>query len=129
MTITGSGFGTNLSAVGVSLANSTGKVYKMRVLELNDTVIKCGIPGGLPGNFDVKVSIDGVGDVDPVTATADDFVYELVVESVSPANVAYYGGTLLTITGRNFSPDKLENLVHIGNELNWLCSIESLTPS
>lgn len=99
----------------------------MRVLEINDTFIKCGIPGGLPGNFDVKVSLDGQGDIAPVDPLVDDFVYELVVESVSPSTVAYYGGTLLTITGRNFSPDKLENLAHIGNELNWLCDIESLT--
>lgn len=123
MTITGTGFGTNLTAVTVSLANATGKVYRMRVLEVNDTVVKCGIPGGLPGRFDVKVGIDGLGDILPVNAAADDFTYELVVDTITPATVSYHGGTLLTITGRNFSPDKLDNLVHVGNELNWLCAI------
>ena len=53
MNITGSGFGTNISDVQIHLANGSGKVYEMRVLELTDTMIQCGIPGGLPGTFDV----------------------------------------------------------------------------
>lgn len=66
MTITGTGFGNSINAVTVYLANSTGKVYKMRVLSVNSTTITCGIPGGLPGKFDVKVGIDGIGDIIPV---------------------------------------------------------------
>lgn len=57
--------------------------------------------------FDVKVSVDGYGDIMPVDVNADDFVYELVVDGVSAGNVAYYGGNVITITGRNFSPDIL----------------------
>lgn len=129
MTITGTGFGSNVSSITVFLANSTGKVYQMRVLSVNSTTITCGIPGGLPGAFDVKVAIDGQGDIEPANPAVDDFVYELVVSSVTPATVSYYGGTLVTITGKNFSPDRLENLVGIGNELNWLCDVESLTRS
>ncbi len=37
MTITGTGFGTNSSAVKIYLQNSTGKVYQMRVLSINNT--------------------------------------------------------------------------------------------
>lgn len=37
MTITGTGFGTNASAVKIYLQNSTGKVYQMRVLSINNT--------------------------------------------------------------------------------------------
>ena len=79
----------------------------MRVLSTNDTTIKCGIPGGLPGKFDVKVSIGGHGDITPINPAVDDFTYELVIESVTPSSGAHYGGTLLTIVGRNFSPDML----------------------
>jgi hypothetical protein len=61
MIITGIGFGTNLTGIRVDLANSTGKVYRMRVLVLNDTYIKVGIPGGLTGKFKVQVNIIGVG--------------------------------------------------------------------
>ncbi len=108
MTITGTGFGTNLTAANVFLANTTGKVYQMRVLSLTDTEIKCGIPGGLPGNFDVKISIDGIGDIVPVNPDVDNFVYELIIESVTPSTVSYNGGTIITITGRNFAPDILD---------------------
>lgn len=61
MEITGIGFGTDQNAVRVDLSNSTGKVYRMRILKLNDTYIKVGIPGGLAGNFKVQVNKIGVG--------------------------------------------------------------------
>lgn len=51
MTIQGSGFGTNLTAVSVYLSNDTGKVYTFRVLSVNDTTITCGIPGGIAGTY------------------------------------------------------------------------------
>lgn len=53
MEITGIGFGVNQAAIRVDLANSSGKVYQMRVLKLNDTYIKVGIPGGLTGKYKV----------------------------------------------------------------------------
>lgn len=53
MVITGVGFGTNINGIRVDLANSSGKVYKMRVLVMNDTYIKVGIPGGLTGKYKV----------------------------------------------------------------------------
>ncbi|CAM6001510.1 unnamed protein product [Sphagnum balticum] len=61
MEINGSGFGTDSTKIRVDLANSSGKVYGMRILTLTDTYIKVGIPGGLPGTFDVQVNILGVG--------------------------------------------------------------------
>lgn len=61
MEIIGVGFGSNMSALRVDLANSSGKVYKMRVLSLNDTYIKTGIPGGLTGKYNVQVNIIGIG--------------------------------------------------------------------
>jgi hypothetical protein len=67
MTITGTGFGTNLASVKSYLANATGRVYQMRILSVNDTVIRCGIPGGLPGTFNVVVTIDGIGDILPTS--------------------------------------------------------------
>lgn len=79
MTITGTGFGNNITAAKVYLANSTGRIYQMRVLSLNDSVITCGIPGGLPGKFDVRLTIDGLGDILPTDPLVDDFVYELVI--------------------------------------------------
>jgi len=53
MEIRGIGFGSNSSIIRVDLANASGKVYGMRVVELNDTYIKVGIPGGLAGKYKV----------------------------------------------------------------------------
>ena len=127
MTISGIGFGNNESALTVHLANGSGKVYEMRVLTANDTSIDCGIPGGLPGEFDVMVTLAGYGDIPPYNASSNDFVYELVLDSISPSFGSHYGGTLITIRGRNFSPVKTETQFFIGNELNWMCDIESLS--
>ena len=127
MEITGTGFGSDSSITHVHLSNSSGKVYEMKILDQNDTYIKCGIPGGLPGQFDVVVSIDGSGDVPASPTTANDFVYELVIDSVSPTTGGYNGGTLITITGRNFSPEKAETLLHISGQINWLCDLETVT--
>lgn len=104
MEITGSGFGSNINGVRVDLANSSGKVYKMRILVLNDTYIKVGIPGGLAGKYKVQVNILGVGEAIPDTSSANDFTYELVINSVTPTSGSYNGGTLIHLKGINFSP-------------------------
>jgi hypothetical protein len=38
-----------------------------------------------------------------------------VITGVTPTTGSSFGGTLLTITGRNFVPNKMESLVFIGN--------------
>jgi hypothetical protein len=55
------------------------------------------------------------------------FSYVFSVSSVSPASGSINGGTLLTITGSNFSPDTQNTLVYIGDTLNWFCKIENIT--
>ncbi len=115
MNITGTGFGTDLSKLTVYLTNSSGNIYQMKVLSANDTFIKAGIPGGLPGNFDVNVIKEGFGNAIANPTTANDFVYEVVIESVTPNTGSISGGTLITITGRNFVPDVLDTMVTIGN--------------
>ena len=123
MEIEGLNFPLDPNDMTIFLANGSGDVYQMRVLENNATYIKCGIPGGLPGDFDVHVNVAGQGNAIASPATANDFVYELVITSISPAQGQYHGGTLLTISGRNFSPDIRETMVTVGHELNWLCAV------
>jgi hypothetical protein len=128
MNITGSGFGTNASLVQVYLSNGTGNIYPMRILSITDTFIQCGIPGGLPGQFQVNVNTtDGYALISPTGA--NNFVYEVVITSVSPSTGSVYGGTLLTIQGRNFVADPAQSLVFIGNALNQFCYVETITSS
>ncbi len=127
MNITGSGFGTDPSLLTVYLTNSSGNIYQMKVLSASDTLIKAGIPGGLPGMFDVNVIQTGFGNAVPNPTTANDFTYEVVIDSVSPTSGSIGGGTLITITGRNFVDDVLDTMATVGNELNQLCKIETIT--
>jgi hypothetical protein len=128
MTITGSGFGTNIANVFVYLSNSTGKIYSLKVLTLTDTMIKVGLSGGLPGIFTVHVSLPGSnGDSIPATVGADQFSYVVSITSVSPATGSYYGGTLLTISGINFSPAYSDTLAYVGDALSNFCNIETIT--
>lgn len=115
MEINGTGFGSNISNVLVYLGNGSGNAYQMRILKINDTYIKCGIPGGLPGQFKVLVNIIGSGNILPTPLTANDFTYELVINSITPSSGSYNGGTLINLKGINFSPDILETLVFVGN--------------
>lgn len=123
MEIRGIGFGINANSIRVDLANSSGKVYRMRVLTLNDTYIKVGIPGGLTGRYKVQVNLIGLGEAIPNNTNANDFAYELIINSVSPSSGSYYGGTLINIKGVNFSPALDETLVFVGNEINWMCHV------
>jgi hypothetical protein len=47
----------------------------MKILSVTNTLIKAGIPGGLPGNFDVNVIKTGFGNAIPNPTTANDFTY------------------------------------------------------
>lgn len=123
MEIRGIGFGINANSIRVDLANSSGKVYRMRVLTLNDTYIKVGIPGGLTGRYKVQVNLIGLGEAIPNNTNVNDFAYELIINSVSPSSGSYYGGTLINIKGVNFSPALDETLVFVGNEINWMCNV------
>lgn len=51
LNIYGTHFGYVAEDILVYLSNSTDKVYQLRVLSVNDTLIRCGLPGGMPGNY------------------------------------------------------------------------------
>ncbi len=104
MEINGVGFGTNASELKVFMTNSSGNVYQMKILELTDTKIKAGIPGGLPGKYDINVVKKSFGNAIAEPATANDFTYEVKVTSITPSEGSFNGGTLLTIAGVNFVP-------------------------
>lgn len=121
MTINGLRFGTNRSEVTVWLTNSTARVYQLNVIRINDTQLLVKLPGGLPGTFKVVVSRLGYGNSKESTAGIATFKYEIVINSVSPTVGSRSGGTILTITGRNFSPDPTDNQVFVGEAINWFC--------
>ena len=47
----------------------------MKIISLTDTEIKAGIPGGLPGKFDITVIKKDFGSAFPIPVEANDFTY------------------------------------------------------
>jgi hypothetical protein len=89
----------------VFLSNATGKIYRLKVLALNNSYIKVGVSGGLPGVYTVEVTLsNSAGNSIPAINGSNIFEYTLQVVSVYPKNGSLFGGTLITITGVNFSP-------------------------
>ncbi len=110
------------------LANATGKIYRLKVLALNNSYIKVGLSGGLPGVYTVEVTLSSTaGNSVPAANGTNIFEYKLHVISVYPTTGSLFGGTLITITGVNFSPLESETHVYVGPALNWFCKIENIT--
>lgn len=129
MNITGTGFGDDISKISVTLdgKDTNYNVYQLNVLEANDTHLYVRIPGGLPGAFYVNVNVQGLGYSEAASEEANTFTYGIFVSSVTPNTGSINGGTILTITGSNFSPILLENQVYIGDAINWNCDVISVT--
>ncbi len=127
MNISGSNFGTNISDLNVYLTNSSGRVYQLKVIKITSTLITCGLPGGLPGNYSVQVNYPySTGDALLSANNTNLFSYESKITGVYPNFGSFFGGTLLTIVGFNFSPTYSDTLVYIGDMVNWFCKIQSI---
>lgn len=50
------------------------------------------------------ISHENYGYIKITSANANDFSYDFYITSVSPISGIKAGGTILTITGKNFSP-------------------------
>ena len=96
----------------------------MKILEMNDTFIKAGLSGGLPGEYEVEI-IGNEMISHPSSAGATIFKYEIVIESISASEGSPNGGTVLIIEGKNFSPEDQENLIFVGNKPNTFCELIS----
>lgn len=90
---------------------------------MNNTHILAGLSGGLAGTFTVQVNLPTAGDSLPATPGADTFKYVVEINSISPSTGSINGGSLLTITGKNFDTGAQNTLVFIGTTSNWICSI------
>ena len=98
--ITGTNFGSNLSAVNIYLSNSSGRVYQLKPITINNTYIKCGLPGGLPGNYTLQLNYPFSSGLAIIDAKGiDHFAYTTPIHLVYPSSGSIFGGTLLTIVG------------------------------
>lgn len=89
------------------------RMYRLAVLKMNDTYIKVGLGGGKKGNYKVQVVLEGVGEINGSSAGVNNFAYEVYIQSIISNGTAVHlnnfltsGGNLITITGKNFIPNK-----------------------
>ena len=121
--LTGSGFGTDVSLVTVTIGHNPCTVSTSGFL---DTSLNCTLSTGLPyGNHKLAVhkSPDGWSQFNP--ASLCNIFSNPVLASVSPTSGSTEGGTTVTMEGNGFTnPEEITVLIG-GSE----CYIEELTPS
>lgn len=84
---------------------------------MSDNTIEALLPGGRTGSFKLVVEKE-IG-----RSNKKNFRYEIKVTGLSPKTGSVGGGTVLTITGENFSKVPNENQVFIGDESNQFCEV------
>ncbi|KAG7457780.1 hypothetical protein MATL_G00230750 [Megalops atlanticus] len=102
VTITGSGFGSDLQHVSVTIGNAL-----CNVSALNDTQIQCTVGDHAGGVFPVMLhhAVKGYADSQSV------FNYELLLTRVMPNEGGYGGGSILCVEGSGFDPNSSRVLV------------------
>jgi hypothetical protein len=127
LTITGTNFGVDSNKIKIYLDKGTNLgVYELSVVSVTDTQIICVLGGGRTGEYRVRIVKDPIGSSQAQKQGDDVFKYQFTLSSISPVKGSRYGGTLLTISGQNFSPVNNQNQVFIGPG-NILCDIVSAT--
>ena len=111
------------------VADADGKLpldkYDCNVASSTDTNVICRLSGGKSGQYLIKLHKKGVGFSIPVNENDNLFTYQLLVDGLSPNTGSKEGGTLLTITGDNFSTILNENQVVIGESGHDYCIIQT----
>lgn len=107
-------------------SNQTMK-YEITILPdgASSTQIKCLLGGGRTGNYNLRVEVIGKGISAPAPANA--FSYKIAVNSVSPVSGTLGGGYTLTINGANFATAPGSTNVFIGDGMNSICKITTIT--
>ena len=100
------------------------KEYQLKIMKINDTVLTVGYTGSLAGIYRFQITETGVRTSQPTNPQAHQLTAKIIIENIQPLSGSPYGGTVLTITGRNFSPDELENLVNVGDKPSTFCEIK-----
>ena len=133
LTISGSNFGNDPSKITVHLVPKTDKnLYPLECFkvdnEVTDTSIKCHLTGGKSGDYQVQVTVDGVGKSKSSPSNAADLTMEILFDPPTETIGSLEGGHLITITGTNFSSNTTDNQVIIGNNKD-VCFVEVASPT
>jgi hypothetical protein len=109
---------TSISNFSATLVKSTdAKVTRplyVKAVDATAKTVSIKFPGADGGVYHIALIGEGVGRIDktPLVLTC-----ESKVTAIAPLTGSYLGGTVVTITGTNYSTNKLDNPVKVGN--NW----------
>lgn len=89
------------------------KVLYVMSVDEDEMSVKVKFPGAVSGEYYIELSSTQAGAID-----SDLLLLSVhgTVTDISPLEGSIYGGTLVTITGENFSDDALDNPVKIGDD-------------
>ena len=132
LTITGTNFGTSASDLTVTLVSPLDSDFNLPCNVVDspaptNTQLTCRLGGGSSGEFNVQVNRSGYGASVAASTDSDKFEFIIEITNVSPRSGSIQGGTIVTITGNNFSTVKNENQVTIGDSRTNLCEIITAT--
>ena len=115
LTISGDNFGSDKSLIRVLAVpdDYPESVRDCRITSLDDK-ITCNLDGGDKGGLSLHVLKQDMSRSVVSGPQANRFSFELEVDAVSPSSGPALGGTLITVTGKNFSSLASENEVFIG---------------
>ncbi len=124
LTITGTNFGTDSSVLTVNLLSKTvaGRSYLCNIQSITNTQIVCRLGGGHTGDYKVEITKTNFGVNSANPANASDFSFVITLSAVTPASGSLEGGSILTLTGTNFSKTLISNQILIGPNQDF-CSV------
>ncbi|KAJ8389419.1 hypothetical protein AAFF_G00119570 [Aldrovandia affinis] len=102
ITISGSGFGTDLQQVSVTIGGA-----RCNVSALNDTEIQCTVGEHAGGTFLVMLNHAAKGYADSMSS----FDYHWIFTQVTPNQGGYGGGSILSVLGSGFDPHSAQVLI------------------
>ena len=128
--VQGSNFGTDMTKIRLFLdpISVNGNTYNLSVINATSNQIYGVLGGGNIGSYRLKVEISGIGASKEASTDASLFNYELIIYSITPNSGGVYGGTNITITGKNLSPVLKQNQVYLGDN-NYCVILQSSSSS
>ena len=124
LTITGQYFGTVKDDLKVELISQSTDPklksdYFCNVISVTGNDILCRLGGGFSGDYKIRITRAVYGYSIAGTTDSDKFTYGIYIDSVGPVTGSKEGGSILTITGENFSTRENENQILIGDNQDF----------
>ena len=133
LTISGTSFGTDKTKLKVELISQSTNLemkrdYLCNIISAAEDEILCRLGGGFSADYKILITRIGFGYSKPSALNGDKFTYGIFIDSISPVNGSKEGGSILTITGANFSSKTNETQVLIGNNQDY-CVVQTASPT